>query len=65
MKRLVWLVVPLALMLPVVFAARYLIEHTDGPQRETVGIGEAHVPGSRCDTLFFSVVFVEPAIIVV
>jgi hypothetical protein len=36
MKRLVWLLVPVALMLLVVFAARYLIEHTDGPQHERV-----------------------------
>ncbi len=36
MKRLVWLLVPVALLLVVVFAARYLIEHTDGAQHERV-----------------------------
>jgi hypothetical protein len=34
LRRLVWLVLPVALMLILVFAARYLIEHTDGPLHE-------------------------------
>jgi hypothetical protein len=34
LRRLVWLVLPFALMLILVFAARYLIEHTDGPLHE-------------------------------
>lgn len=34
MKRLVWLLVPVALMVLVVFATRYLVEYMDGPQHE-------------------------------
>lgn len=37
MKRLGWVLVPVVLLVIVVFAARYLIEHTDGPQHERLG----------------------------
>ena len=31
-----WLLVPVILLVILVFAARFLIEHTDGPQHERV-----------------------------
>ena len=36
LKRLVWVLVPVVLLVVVVLATRYLIEHTDGPQQERV-----------------------------
>jgi hypothetical protein len=32
-NRLIWLLLPMALMIIFAFGTRYLIEHTDGPHR--------------------------------
>jgi hypothetical protein len=35
-NRLIWLLVPLALMIIFAFGARYLVEHTDGLQHQRI-----------------------------